>query len=93
MNSKTQPERLGKLRHEIDLIDAQIVALLDRRAEMALRIGTCKKEAGISLPLDAARETEVIGHVGRVRRGPFPENTLFAIYREILTACRTIQIP
>lgn len=92
MNSKTPPERLGELRREIDLIDAQIVALLDRRAEMALQIGVCKKEAGIPSPVDATREAAVLDRVGQARRGPFPENTLFTIYREIVAACRNIQI-
>jgi len=91
--SKTPPERLGELRREIDLIDAQIVALLDRRAETALQIGACKKEAGIPFPLDAAREAEVLNRVGRARRGPFPENTLIDIYKEIVAACRNLQTP
>ncbi|MBP7633224.1 chorismate mutase [Candidatus Ozemobacteraceae bacterium] len=91
MNPTTPPEYIGELRREIDLIDAQIVALLDRRAETALRIGACKKEAGLPSPLDAAREADVLERVGRTRRGPFPENTLFAIYREIVTACRNLQ--
>ena len=92
MHSKTPPERIGELRREIDLIDAQIVALLDRRAETALQIGVCKKEAGILSPVDAAREAEVFDRVGQIRRGPFPENTLVAIYREIVAACRNIQM-
>ncbi len=91
MNATTPPERLGELRREIDLIDAQIVALLDRRAETALRIGVCKKEAGIPSPRDAARETEVLDRIRRTRRGPFPENTLIAIFHEIVTVCRNIQ--
>lgn len=92
MHSKTPPERLGELRREIDLIDAQIVALLDRRAETALQIGVCKKEAGIPSPVDAAREAEVLARVESIRRGPFPDNTLIAIFREIVAACRNIQI-
>lgn len=91
MHSKTPPERLGELRREIDEIDAQIVALLDRRAEAALRIGVCKKEAGIPSPLDAAREAEVLARVRDTRRGPFPYNILISIYREIIAACRNIQ--
>jgi len=91
VNSKTPPEYIGELRREIDLIDAQIVALLDRRAETALQIGAFKKEAGIPSPLDEAREAEVLDRVRGTRRGPFPDNILISIYREIIAACRDIQ--
>lgn len=92
MTAKTPTERIGELRREIDAIDAQIVALLDRRAETAMRIGTCKREAGIPTPFDAAREQEVVQRITSARRGPFPDNILLSIYHEILAACRNIQI-
>lgn len=93
MTAKTPPDRLAELRREIDSIDAQIVALLDRRAENALRIGSLKKEAGIPSPLDRPREEEVLRRVSNARRGPFPENVLSDIYRDIIAACRSLQKP
>ncbi|HOY69189.1 MAG TPA: chorismate mutase [Candidatus Ozemobacteraceae bacterium] len=91
MTGTPPTDRLGELRREIDEIDAGIVALLDRRADAALNIGTYKSEAGMPSPLDAAREDAVIQHVQAIRRGPFPERDLIRLYRQIMAVCRGLQ--
>ncbi|HEY9072073.1 MAG TPA: chorismate mutase [Candidatus Ozemobacteraceae bacterium] len=91
MTGTPPADRLWELRHEIDAIDAGIVALLDRRAAAAINIGIYKSEAGMRSPLDAAREDEVLRHVRAIRRGPFPEQDLIRLYREIMAVCRGLQ--
>ena len=50
---------LASLRSEIDRIDEELVALLNRRAELALQIGQVKQQQGLEV-WSAAREDEVI---------------------------------
>ena len=52
-------ENKTKLRNQIDVIDAQILALLKQRFEVALKIGELKKEQGAPVQ-DAKREEEVL---------------------------------
>jgi len=91
MTAKTPSDRLAELRCEIDAVDAQIVALLDRRAKIALNIGVLKSAAGAASPFDQAREEEVFRKVKAARRGPFPEDVLLKLYKAVIAACRNLQ--
>ncbi|OFI06080.1 T-protein [Clostridium acetireducens DSM 10703] len=52
-------EDISKLREEIDSIDEEIVKLLEKRMEISLKIGKCKKQNNINV-LDKSREKEII---------------------------------
>ncbi len=81
---------LNEMRKEIDLVDAQIVKLIDRRAQIAVRIGTLKAKAGIPV-IDRSRETEVIMRTCGDRGDDFGRS-ITEIFRTILKESRTIQI-
>jgi chorismate mutase/prephenate dehydratase len=85
-------ERLGASRERIDTIDRQLVALLNRRAAVVHRIGEIKKRQGIEV-VDAGREQQVIARVEKANTGPFPNESLRSIYREIFAASHQIEEP
>ena len=83
---------LAPLRGEIDAIDQQILALVNRRAVLATEVGRVKslQKAEVFNP---AREEEVIGKLLGRNAGPMPDASLRAIYREIISASRALQRP
>lgn len=83
---------LNRLRREIDGIDAEIVALLRRRAEYAREIGMEKRRNGCPI-YDPSRERELLDSLDRCDAGELPSGALRNIYREILSACRSLQEP
>lgn len=83
---------LARLRREIDAIDEEVVALLNRRAAAALAVGEAKRQAGKSF-YAPEREREVYDRLAKLNRGPFPTEALQHIYREIISASLSLEQP
>lgn len=83
---------LEELRERIDTIDERLVALLNERTELALRIGR-RKEAENAEVYVPAREKAVLDRVARLNAGPLPEDAIRAIYREIMSASISLERP
>jgi len=77
-------------RRQIDRIDDQLLRLLNRRAALAVAIAEQKarSNSGVYAP---AREKGVLGRVVRANRGPLPERFVRAIFREIISASRSLE--
>ena len=75
---------IGKLREEIDRVDDELAALLERRAGLAQRIGKAKGGAPAYRP---EREAEILRRASS-RKGLLD---LTAIFREIISACRGLE--
>lgn len=85
-------EALEALRREIDALDATIVELLGRRADVSRRVGALKRHDGGAV-YTPAREAEILDRLIRLSAGAFRPDHLRAIYREILSASRDLQRP
>jgi len=81
---------LESLRAEVDRLDQQLVTLLNRRTEITSRIGSIKHLQGLEV-WSAAREDEVVSKAIAANQGPLPEETLRAIFRELLSGSRSLQ--
>jgi chorismate mutase/prephenate dehydratase len=81
---------LDGLRAEIDRIDRELVGLLNRRAEVATEIGRVKAKDNVEI-WSPAREEEVVNRVLGHSAGPMPAATIRLIYREIMSASRSLQ--
>lgn len=82
--------KLLELRSEIDTINRDILELLNKRAEVVLKIGELKKEN--SMPLyDAQREKQIEDELVKLNTGPMPNKSVIKIFREIISACRELQ--
>jgi len=87
---KNASKRLKKLRKTIDLLDAQLVSLLNRRAGAALAVKNVKEAAG--LPYFAPhREIEVYRRAAALNRGPFPPEALNAVLAEVISGCMALE--
>ncbi len=78
------------LRQQIDRIDDQLLRLLSRRAELALAIADQKARinSGVYAP---GREKGVLERLARANRGPLPTGLVRAIFREIISASRSLE--
>lgn len=81
---------LSDLRAEIDAIDAELLKLLNTRAQLALEVGELKRAEG-SVVFRPARELQVINGLQAVNPGPLQGSHLAPIWREIMSACRSLE--
>ena len=83
-------ERIAEFRAEIDEIDAQLVALLNRRAECSLGIRKLKPAVHWGL-YDPKREEEIFAHIASLNEGPLYADNLREIYTTILHVMKEMQ--
>ena len=81
---------LKQLRERIDGIDREIVALLNRRTELASEIGRVKLREGGEIYVPK-REEEVFQRIEGLNAGPLPNRALRAIYREVMSAAISLE--
>jgi len=87
------PERdLASLRAEIDSVDDQILALLDRRAVVVQEVGRQKRERRQTFHVPQ-RERAVIERLTAAARGAFPREAVGPVFREIMSACLSLESP
>ena len=86
------PGRLESLRAQIDAIDRELLDLLNRRAAVATTIGELKRAEG-SPAFRPEREAAVIDALKAANAGPLPTEGVAPIWREIMSACRSLETP
>ncbi len=93
MNAANEPnDALQPLREQIDAFDDQILALLNQRAALAVRIGKIK--ANDHSPTYAPdREQRVLQRLCQANPGPLHNAAVEAIYREIMSGTFALQRP
>ena len=84
---------LTKYRDQINEIDDQILALLQKRAEISKRVGAVKAETGIANVYVPHRHKQIIERLKARNQGIFPLRALEAIWAEILSVSRSLQKP
>jgi chorismate mutase/prephenate dehydratase len=85
-------ESVDALRKKIDQVDEKIVELLNKRASLAQKIGRTKNRASEQIYVPG-REKQVLQRIARLSHGPFSEPAIRSIYREVLSACRSLESP
>ncbi|NPB07703.1 MAG: prephenate dehydratase [Aquificae bacterium] len=87
-------KELEELRREIDHIDEEILRLLNERAKLAKKIGEIKKEKGLPVHVPE-RERAIFEKLLKLNQerygGVFPSEALVHIYREIISACLSLE--
>ncbi|MDO8785494.1 MAG: prephenate dehydratase [Syntrophales bacterium] len=83
---------LERLREDLKKLDVEIVALLNRRAGISTQIGRIKEEQGMDV-YDPAQEARVYENLKKANEGSMPAASLDAIFREIVSASRSLQKP
>ena len=78
---------IEKLRREIDRVDDELAALLEKRAAHARRVGELKGGAEAYRP---ERESQILHRVTQ-KSGVLPADRVAAVFREIISACRALE--
>ncbi len=88
------PEDIQRYRKEIDRIDDEILRLLNERSKNVMEIGRLKKESDREGNLHTpGREAEIVDRLMRQNRGPFPNDAIRPVYREIMSASLSLEGP
>lgn len=81
-------------REKIDQIDAQLLKLINRRAELAIKIGQEKTKSGITNHFHVPhREREIVEGLQKQNKGPFPNHSIDSVFREIFSATLALEKP
>jgi len=91
-SNNRMPEDLQALRKKIDQLDRQIVELLNMRAKVVIEIGHAKRNSGIHV-YSPDREKAVLERITALNKGPLPQRTLRAIYRELMSGSFVLEQP
>jgi chorismate mutase/prephenate dehydratase len=87
---RSKSPNLTSLRKKIDKIDQDLVSLMNARAELARQIGHVKSTGG-EATYDPSREEIVLDRVAKSNDGPLLDDSLKAIYRELISGSRAIE--
>jgi len=85
-------DKLQPLRSKIDELDAKLVGLLNERTKLVLEIGQIKEASGEEI-YAPEREEAVLRRVAAKNHGPLTEESLRAIYREIMSSALALEKP
>ncbi|MEO6410761.1 MAG: prephenate dehydratase [Burkholderiaceae bacterium] len=91
-SAPADPAALLGLREQIDRVDRELLALLNRRAGLALQVGEVKKREG-TVAFRPEREAQVIAGLKAGNPGPLLSDNVAPIWREIMSACRALETP
>lgn len=85
---------LAELRRQIDAIDDQVLALLNRRAGCAQQVAETKQAMGETGTFyRPERETEVLRRIAANNTGPLSNDTVVRFFREVMSACLALEKP
>ncbi len=83
---------LDRLRKEIDEIDNKILDLLNKRTNIVIEIAQIKRNENAKF-YSPERESQILERLIQLNKGPFPNDTLKVIYKEILSASLSLEEP
>jgi len=81
---------LDDIRTRIDEIDAQLLQLLNQRADCVHVVGEIKKKEGLQI-YAPEREESLLRKLSAMSDGRLPEKSIRAIYREIMSAALALE--
>ena len=83
-------DRLQELRAEVDVINMQLLELLSRRGRVVEEIGKVTQELSRSF-YDPQREAQMLNALESSNKGPFSNDTIKALFREIFRASMALE--
>ncbi|MFZ9941962.1 MAG: chorismate mutase, partial [Luteolibacter sp.] len=81
---------LDDIRRQIDAIDQELLALLNRRADLVHEVGVVKKRDGLQI-YAPEREESLLRRLISMNQGRLSESSIRAIYREIMSAALALE--
>src|SRR5688572_27691902 len=90
--SEHPDEKLSALRVQIDAIDAQLVELINRRAQVVVEVGKLKQQHNTPI-YSPDRERLIFEKIRQLNHGPLPHRALEAVYRELMSGSFALEKP
>lgn len=89
------PSTLTEVRQRIDSLDAELTALISKRARLAERVAEIKQSSNEPQTsfYRPEREAEVLSRVRERNPGPLSGDTMVWLFREIMSACLALEQP
>ncbi len=84
--------KIEDLRKKIDELDDRLLALLNRRAKLVMEIGRIKKKENSQFYVPD-REKRILERLTKNNEGPFPNESLQAVLKEIFSASLSLEAP
>jgi chorismate mutase/prephenate dehydratase len=86
--------KIQDIRNKIDQIDDQLLKLINQRGELAIKIGQEKSRDNSSKHFHVPhRERAIIERIIKGSKGPFPDESLESVFREIFSATLALEKP
>ncbi|MDP6977316.1 MAG: chorismate mutase, partial [Myxococcota bacterium] len=82
---------LAALRGKIDAIDREILDQLNQRARLVEEVGHLKSGGERSPIYVASRERDIVASLIESNSGPFPNPGIVHVFREIISATRSLE--
>ncbi len=86
------PPTIQELRSRIDDIDDSILKLLNDRSRVVLEVGRLKSGNNLDFHVPG-RERQIYDRLLGQNPGPFPNDALKSVFREIISACLALESP
>jgi chorismate mutase/prephenate dehydratase len=83
---------VSSFRNELDQIDREILAAINRRGAVAQKIGQLKQADGQSV-YDVQRESKILQQTVANNSGPLGDEAVRAVFRELISGTRAVQTP
>jgi chorismate mutase/prephenate dehydratase len=85
---------IASFRKAIDQLDDELLRLLNERSKNVIEIGKLKKRSDTDAHLHTPRrEAEIIERLTQENTGPFPNEAIRSVYREIMSASLSLEGP
>lgn len=82
--------KISEDRKQIDRIDEKILALLNRRAQISLKIRSAKQNSGVAL-YDSKREEEVVDNLCKKNSGPLYDEDVRDLFKHVMKIMRGLE--
>ncbi len=89
-NSEQVRGQLAILREDIDKVDAELLRLLNQRAELVLKVGELKKANNLAV-VHADREKILLARLGAENSGPLPKEMVVQLFQQIIDILKQLQ--
>ena len=90
---KPSEEHLQRIRQKIDAIDSEFLRLLTDRANLVAKIAAIKATQKTPVYYRPEREAQVLRSIVDNNQSLLPDSAVAQIFRNIMTACLTLQQP
>ena len=89
-NSEQVRSQLNILREDIDKVDAELLLLLNKRAQLVLKVGELKK-ANMLAVVHADREQALLARLCEQNSGPLQMEMVVQLFQHIIDTLKQLQ--